>query len=394
MTSVHSLSSRSGSHTEGVSAFGTDGTFRVVVAGEVSSGKSAMINAIARSNIIPRLVGLSYRPAMLVQYSEVPFAAIQKRDGTVEHVDGLQNLSEDDDVSICIVGTSQPHLKGLELIELPFYHEGEIGTEARELLEVADATIWMTIASQAWRLSEKAILDRLRPFDPSRVLLGVSRADKIRNTHDLDRIRERLAHETEGYFKDIFCLHAPNRLISDSFDDERIWAETAGRSVYRALKMIEPLPRQHAHEADVIDIKTKKQIRKADLKPVAITEAFSHLPPIVDTLVGVIAAGIVDTHDDTVMALAGDDKTVVQVANTCTNWIGYEEALATAQGQSAEDLENENGHGLVSEIKMSNHFIIYCKSRRAGKLMFMMCKSARINPAIANTAFRRLWAEL
>lgn len=366
-----------------------DTPIKVVIAGELSAGKTAMINAIARANIVPRFFGHDWRPAIIVTYSETPYYDVQFCNGRTERFTTLEEVERQEHVSLCTIGCNQPHLKNLMLIEIPFYHDGEISDDTIALMESADLTIWVTIASQAWRLSEKNILDALENRNAERAILAVSRADKLRTTSDWDRINERLKTETQGYFRDTVFMCASGRLIDQSTTHDAAWAETNGQAAYHliaehATQIVKE--RMPAPTAQIIPLKnTMSGAPKArvapSLNPVNLDPKYAPLADLVDTLNGVISAGIVTKSGD-LSALCGPSKILSKTAAA---------TLLCARGQS----DNYQYAGVAageaeSQITMRNHMLIYHKFPNDETTLFMMCETSKMNPGIAKTAFARL----
>jgi hypothetical protein len=74
------------------------------------------------------------------------------------------------------------------------------------VLPQADAVIWCTPATQAWRQSEAAIWDEIDPDVQERSVLLVTRIDKVLSDSDRARLMKRMRRETTGTFRDIFAV--------------------------------------------------------------------------------------------------------------------------------------------------------------------------------------------
>jgi len=167
---------------------------RIVICGEVNSGKSTVLNGLLRQNVLPDFFGAAVRPYILVTQGETAKCGILRDGGEEEEVETFEGCDFSDS-SMCMVVSDRDHLSGFEIVEVPYLNEKQIPDDMVDLISSADILIWTTIASQAWRLSEKTILDKLENR-PKRSVLAVSRADKLRNDADRARMRERLARET------------------------------------------------------------------------------------------------------------------------------------------------------------------------------------------------------
>ena len=210
-------------------------TLRVVVAGEVRAGKSAFINVLARGVILPNLTGDLGSLPTVVRHSDTPWLGVKGEDGKITRIDDLNDPKLQDCAEL-LIGAQMPHLSTFEIVEVPFSHEGDVSDDSLDLMNSADVLVWMTIGSQAWRLSEQSIVNRLDDGAGKHRLLVVSRSDKLRSQTDRDKIKGRLERETVDYFDEIFFMHGRGDLINKSGQDEDAWEKTVGRSFFATLE--------------------------------------------------------------------------------------------------------------------------------------------------------------
>jgi hypothetical protein len=104
------------------------------------------------------------------------------------------------------------------------------------ILPQADAVIWCTPATQAWRQSEAAIWDEVDPDVQERSVLLVTRIDKVLSDTDRARLMKRMRRETTGTFRDIFAAD----LLSATRDLEAA-AGAAGTGTQAVQAAIEAL---------------------------------------------------------------------------------------------------------------------------------------------------------
>lgn len=352
---------------------------RVIVAGEFRSGKSAVLNAIARDNVMPRPFAPELRYPAILRYSDEPYLAVQDISGQVHPISAPEDAEDIDDVYAYLVGSNQTHLKSIELIELSFEDDESVSDEAIDIVKTADVLIWLTIASQAWRLSEKSILDQLEDVFPQHMLLAVSRGDKLRSETDRDKISGRLHREAGEYFSDIIFLNAPNRLISDSKENEKAWAETSGQKIYGLLAGISTNA-EPQRAADVINIKTKQPCEETPVTLTPLAKEFAELTEICTTLTGVIVAGVFDDKTRTLMPLHGDRAMLLQIASVCSLLADKKNKLSGVESPDT----------VTSEITLEGRFLIQHTYFQHHKTLFMFCNTTRITPAIARSAFTRM----
>lgn len=197
---------------------------RVAICGEVRSGKSSLINGLLRENILPDNLGKDERPFIAVRYDDVP---------------EVQYLGEDQqsvETSTLLNGRSHPNIKSIqvihnkddlavfEFIEVPLTTVEELTDTQVAMIRSSDVLVWVTIASQAWRLTEKQILDELGEARPSHCILAVSRADKLRRKEDQDKISSRINRETEDYFQEQVFVSNSKLHIENSVNSGETWA--------------------------------------------------------------------------------------------------------------------------------------------------------------------------
>jgi hypothetical protein len=111
-----------------------------------------------------------------------------------------------------------PILQRLDFIDMPGSSDPNMSPDIwNAVLPQADAVIWCTPATQAWRQSEAAIWDEVDPDVQERSVLLVTRIDKVLSDTDRARLMKRMRRETTGTFRDIFAVD----LMSATSDSRR-----------------------------------------------------------------------------------------------------------------------------------------------------------------------------
>lgn len=204
---------------------------RVVVAGGFESGKSSAINAMLRRPLLPCNPGPAARP--LIRIIDAPILRITA-DPNSEHARSIGEMADvvdDTEIETCEVACPIGLLAGVEIIELPSHSDGSVSDAHVAMMAQADLLIWVTIASQAWRLSEQTVIEKLPEAARKTSILAVSRADKLRKAADLDKIETRLQDEASPYFGELVFMQASVHNLDRSADDERLWSRTGGAAL-------------------------------------------------------------------------------------------------------------------------------------------------------------------
>lgn len=227
----------------------TSDTWRVVVAGEFESGKSSVINAMLRLPILPCNPGLIARPRIRISHAPRPSVRTEDRTGRLAEPASLNDILENDLISDCHVQMPLGDMQGIEIIEVPFHHDGGISKNDIETMADADLIIWVTIASQAWRLSEKATIEELPHYVRDKSILAISRADKLKAADDLDKIETRLQSDASKFFSEIVFMQASTEKLNKAVTDTRVWEETGGAALASIAYELVVLPMKAAKKA-------------------------------------------------------------------------------------------------------------------------------------------------
>ena len=206
-------------------------TWRIVVAGEFESGKSSVINAMLREPVLPCNPGLLSKPTIRIMHAPKKSIEAEDRMGSSYTPNSLKELLDHESLSICNLRIPMGMLAGAEIVEIPFYPDSGISNSDLEVIADADLIIWVTIASQAWRLSEQALIENLPYHVRDKSILAISRADKLRSAQDLDKIETRLQKDANRFFSEIVFMQASSDKLERAVSDTRAWEETGGAAL-------------------------------------------------------------------------------------------------------------------------------------------------------------------
>lgn len=180
---------------------------RVAILGEFSSGKSTLANVLLGRVSSPVRVTATQVPPIWYTYGDADPLVVDS-EGHHRVID----LSEVAEVPVrgtqyVRVSLEAPLLKRLDFIDMPGSSDPNMSPDIwNTILPQADAIIWCTPATQAWRQTEAAIWDEIDPDVQARSVLLVTRIDKVLTDADRARLMKRIRRETEGTFRDIFAV--------------------------------------------------------------------------------------------------------------------------------------------------------------------------------------------
>ena len=191
---------------------------RVGILGELNSGKSSLANLLAGLPALPAHPVTATRLPALLKYAPTPSVAAVYESGeriafpvrqniaevvaAIQESGGKGNLPAGKSVpagktKILEVGLPSGILRSIEILDLPVGHQGSPGYGI-------DAAIWTTVATQAWRESERALWSTLPQAVRARSLLAVTFCDLAAGKEDnLKRLQARLETSAKPHFRGI-----------------------------------------------------------------------------------------------------------------------------------------------------------------------------------------------
>ena len=201
---------------------------RIAVAGEFESGKSSVINALVGKVAVPCNPGLPGRPVVKLKHSLHHMVSVETATGESLEVRSFGTLTTRRDIAVCDIRTPLPGLHRTEIVEIPHRPGTGIDPEDFAMLAAADMIVWVTIGSQAWRLSERTTVAGLPPGCREKSVLAVSRADHLRDAGDWDKIEARLQNEASPFFSEMVFIQASMQNLWDCRQDDDTWIRTGG----------------------------------------------------------------------------------------------------------------------------------------------------------------------
>ncbi|MEL5878884.1 dynamin family protein [Cereibacter sphaeroides] len=179
---------------------------RILVAGEFSSGKTSLVNALLGEDLLPASVTSTALPPIWIRHGEgAPDCLFL--DGTVQRfaslAEMLAHLDEADleRISHCRLAHPSPLLRAFDLIDTPGGSDpGMPAASWERMVPEADMVVWCSPAVQAWRQSEKSAWAALPAALTAPSLLVLSQADRLVRDEDRGKVMRRVLREVEGLF--------------------------------------------------------------------------------------------------------------------------------------------------------------------------------------------------
>jgi hypothetical protein len=191
---------------------------RVILLGEFSAGKSTLANALLGRQASPMRVTATQVPPLWYVFgpAEAPPVAIG--------AEGDETPLPQGDLAAAPPGTRflrvpcpAPILERIDLMDMPGSSDPNMDPAIWDaLLPEADAAVWCTAATQAWRQSEAALWEAMPPQLQARGLLLVTRIDKVEAQRDRERVIARVRRETAGAFRAVLPVSLTEALAAEA----------------------------------------------------------------------------------------------------------------------------------------------------------------------------------
>jgi 50S ribosome-binding GTPase len=204
---------------------------RVILVGESNVGKTSVANLLLDQAVLPDSVVTNTRRPVLLHHSATIGVVGVGPHGRVDLISGHAVASDVGGVERLEVGLPSPRLSKFDLIDTP----GITAIEELEPLELrtSDLLLWCTIATQAWKETERALWMSLPARHRRHAVLVVTHSDALRREEDVSKVAGRLAIETEGCFRAIVFVGAATG------DDELVMATPAGSGILELDRRID-----------------------------------------------------------------------------------------------------------------------------------------------------------
>ncbi|MEP3846690.1 MAG: hypothetical protein ABJM43_15250 [Paracoccaceae bacterium] len=243
---------------------------RVTLLGNPSSGKSAILNILAGSAILP--VGLSIGTVQLV-HGKQESATVTLRDGSNVTVDAPLDMSQIAAMNPAFVKVESPiaALTKISLLEIVTTSERVEQIRAiKWATKQTDIAIWCT---QEFDTGEQALWSNVPDSVKDHAILAMSKADRL-GKHRAGKLKE-LAHSVGSDFAHVIAISAEEaqtaRADADNVDKKMLKASGATSLISTILRQIENGRQFAADQAEILLHQYRKEIQAADVaksKPV------------------------------------------------------------------------------------------------------------------------------
>ncbi len=176
---------------------------RIMIAGEFSSGKSRLINALIGQSILPsNVTSTALPPVWLTGPGGEP--CIVGLDGSVSTLDVDEMDFDLETTAFCVLSVDAPILEHVDLIDTPGNSDPNMPPEYWErMLPYADGLVWCSSAMQAWKQSEKANCALMPPDLLEHSLLVVTQADRMPDARSAEKVLRRVQRESKSILNDV-----------------------------------------------------------------------------------------------------------------------------------------------------------------------------------------------
>jgi hypothetical protein len=200
--------------------------YRIAVTGEFNSGKSSLVNLLIGNPVMPTRAVSNTRVPTLIRYAAKPSVLAVYGSGKKLP---LSKSGAPDPCGIVRfdVGLPVERLRLIEIADLPGMSDPWLSDRKHDLIELGvGAALWCTIATQAWKESERISWLNVPEAIRNRSVLAATNKDLLK-ADDEAKVMERLRHMAGALFHEIVMISTPKAL--SAFDKDLSRKEHADR---------------------------------------------------------------------------------------------------------------------------------------------------------------------
>ena len=205
----------------------------VALMGEFSAGKTTLINFLLGEDVLPTQVTATHVPPVWISHGQgEPFYIDSDNHQNPIDLTDIQSLDVAS-VRYIKVFSEAEILKNMDLIDTPGISDPNIPEFHKDTaIENADAVIWCTHATQAWRESERSTWVALPEALRAGSILLATRSDKL-DERSREKVRRRLVREAGELFGNIVMFSATDALLAVQDEDLADLLESSGGNLLK-----------------------------------------------------------------------------------------------------------------------------------------------------------------
>jgi Dynamin family len=209
--------------------------------GEFNAGKSSVINLLLGGDVLPTAVLSTTRRPTYLRYAAAPQFEAISADGKRRLIapDAVKTPAQES-ISRFEIGLPNKLLLDFDLLDTPGFADPSNDPQSTlNVLGDVDICIWCTLATQAWRQSERQTWLSLPARLRTHGILVATHIDTLAHPAEHERIRSRLEREARDLFGDIVLLSVPDamraKLADGHIADPELWQQSGGKALTAAL---------------------------------------------------------------------------------------------------------------------------------------------------------------
>jgi hypothetical protein len=228
--------------------------------GEFSAGKSTLTNLLIKTSALPvNVTATQLPPVWISKGDETPYRVAHDGQEFEINLENLEDVSVEDTSHIRIFHDAEL-LDHCDLIDMPGISDPNMDAKVwQRIIHHADAVLWCTHATQAWRQSEAAVWSMLPAELHKNSFLLLTRMDKILSDRDRMRVVKRVGRETDGMFKELFPISLTQALSAG--EDQEKWSASGGEAFSNALIELLNGLSDEAHEEQALREEAEMPVR-------------------------------------------------------------------------------------------------------------------------------------
>jgi Dynamin family len=305
---------------------------RIAIMGEFSSGKSTLCNVLMGSGPLLEKVTATQLPPVWLSYGPED-AYTMGLDGHAYDLDlaELEQVSLETTEHIRIFMKSDV-LRYCDLIDMPGISDPSMSSEVWErMAHLADAVLWCTHATQAWRQSESGVWSTFPRAMRQNSILLITRFDKIVGESDRSKVVKRVKQETEELFSEVFPVSLLQAMRAG--EDEDKWnasgAEAFTQSLFDIIHRIIDEGQPEPGDADKPQI-SPDPADETELRQSLLAQTFERLTAIRNTPVVKVLPRRVQTKTERLLRTERPTgETGPAMVTFADNIVGTTEAVPT-----------------------------------------------------------------